>query len=522
MIDTPQSLLKTNILVATGTLLCRITGFLRVLTLAYVFGLTGLSDVYNTANTTPNIIYELMMGGILSATLLPIIVRAIKEDDHDAISAILSITGLCLLALTSLMILASPFIMSLYSQGRLDEPDLFHRTGTILVAYFLPQIFFYGMISLSTAVLNARQKFALPAYAPVLNNLIVIGVLLGAGFLYPNTLTLSEASQNPALLALLGLGTTAGIAVSSLIMIPAVFRSGLKLRFLPDWKHPALRQVLRLSGWTLGYVMANQAALFMITRLALSKEGWLSAYQTAFTFFLLPHGLLAVSIMTTFSPALARAAAENQLDVFKEKLSHGLRLLGLLMVPASVGFMLISQPLVTSLLEHGRFNAASSSLTSETLAMFALGLFPFSAYLFLLRGFYAQQDTRTPFWLNILENTLNVALAIPLMQIYGVAGLALSYALAYTVAALVTARVLESKLNGLLWPSILNSFWRIVGATLGMGAAVEVTLIFMPPTSPLVITLVIALVGGVSYAGGIIALKNPEALSFLRPLLRKG
>lgn len=522
MTDAPQSLLKTNILVATGTLLCRITGFLRVLTLAYVFGLTGLSDVYNTANTTPNIIYELMLGGILSATLLPIMVRAIKDDDHDAISAVLSVTGLCLLALTSLMVLASPLIMSLYSQARLDEPALFHRTGTILVAYFLPQIFFYGTISLATAVLNAHQKFALPAYAPVLNNVIVIGVLLGAGFLYPNTLTLNEASQNPAFLALLGLGTTAGIACSSLILVPAVLRSGLRLRFLPDWKHPALRQVLRLSGWTLGYVIANQAALFMITRLALSEEGWLSAYQTAFTFFLLPHGLLAVSIMTTFSPSLARAAAENQIDLLKEKLSHGLRLLALLMIPASVGLMLIAEPLVTALLEHGRFNAASSSLTAQTLAMFALGLFPFSAYLFLLRGFYAQQDTRTPFWINALENILNVALAFPLMQIYGVAGLALSYALAYTIAALVTAGMLEKTLKGLPWTMFLNSLWRIAGATLVMGAAIGIVSVFLTTAPPLVKTLAMVLVGGIGYAGSVIAFRTPEALSFLRPFLRKG
>jgi putative peptidoglycan lipid II flippase len=226
--------------------------------------------------------------------------------------------------------------------------------------------------------------------------------------------------------------------------------------------------------------------------------------------------------MTTFSPSLAKAAAENQLDLLKEKLSHGLRLLALLMIPASVGFVLIAEPLVTALLEHGRFNAASSSLTSQTLSMFALGLFPFSAYLFLLRGFYAQQDTRTPFWLNILENILNVALAIPLMQIYGVAGLALSYALAYTIAALVTAGVLERTLKGMPWTTFLNSLWRIAGATLIMGVSIGIASVFLTTSPPLLKTLEIVVVGGMSYGGSVIAFRTPEALSFLHPFLRKG
>jgi putative peptidoglycan lipid II flippase len=275
MIDAPQSLLKTNILVATGTLICRITGFLRVLTLAYVFGLTGLSDVYNTANTTPNIIYELMMGGILSATLLPIIVRAIKDDDHDAISAVLSVTGLCLWALTCLMVLASPLIMSLYSQARLDEPAIFHRTGTILVAYFLPQIFFYGIISLATAVLNARPEICSSGLCSCAQQPDRDWRFTGGWIFVSKYSDLERSQPKPRFARFTRAWNNSRHRGKQPDYGPcrSPFRSPAP--FLPDWKHPALRQVLRLSGWTLGYVIANQAALFMINKTSL-KQGRLA------------------------------------------------------------------------------------------------------------------------------------------------------------------------------------------------------------------------------------------------------
>ncbi|MEK7801555.1 MAG: lipid II flippase MurJ, partial [Pseudomonadota bacterium] len=194
----PQNLLRTNIVVGFGTFLSRITGFLRVLLLASVFGFTGLSDVYNTANTTPNIIYELLLGGILSATLLPVFVRQFADGDSEGMSAVLSVVALALGVLTLVATLCAPYIIGLYAVSRGADYTVFLSVGTRLAYCFLPQIFFYGVIALATSMLNARHRFAVPAYAPILNNLIVMAVLGAIVFLFQGTRDLAYAAEHPA------------------------------------------------------------------------------------------------------------------------------------------------------------------------------------------------------------------------------------------------------------------------------------------------------------------------------------
>lgn len=477
--DTTESrkFLLSNLLVGGGTLLSRVTGFGRILALAYAIGLGGLSDVYNTANTTPNIIYELMLGGILSATLLPSFVRSLKQDDHKAISAVLSITTILLAGLTLVMVLAAPLIMQIYSVTRQDNPQEFAAVGTHFVRLFMPQIFFYGLVSMATALLNAQHKFALPAYAPILNNIVVIGILVALPHLFGHGITLEMAAQNATIITYLGWGTTAGIAVSALTLVPAMMRSGIKLEFLPDWKHPEVQKVLKLSGWTLGYVIANQVALYVVSLLALHQEGWMTAYQTAFAFFVLPHGLLAMTIITTFMPKIAQDAASAHLVDMADKMVQGLKILMLLMIPASVGYMLIATPLLVTLLNHGSFTVEAAHLTGGTLSMFAVGLFPFSAYLFLMRGYYALSDTKTPFKLNVVENIINIALAIPLVKMMGVSGLALSYSLAYCLSSILTFYRLNKRVgNGLARLELLTYLGKVMAVAFVMAGAVIVTL----------------------------------------------
>lgn len=486
MVDQTQALEKTesrkfllsNLLVGGGTLLSRVTGFGRILALAYAIGLGGLSDVYNTANTTPNIIYELMLGGILSATLLPSFVRSLKHNDHKAISAVLSITTILLAALTIIMIIAAPLIMQVYSVTREDNPQEFTDVGTHFVRVFMPQIFFYGLVAMATALLNAQHKFALPAYTPILNNMIVISILVALPHLFGHGVTIEMAAQNSLIVTYLGCGTTAGIMLSALSLVPSMMRSGVKLEFLPDWKHPEVQNVLRLSGWTLGYVIANQVALYVVSLLALAEEGWMTAYQTAFAFFVLPHGLLAMTIITTFMPKIAHDAASAHLPAMSDKMVQGLKILMVMMIPASIGYMLIATPLLVTLLNHGSFTIEAAHLTGGTLSMFALGLFPFSAYLFLMRGYYALSDTKTPFKINAIENMINIALAIPLTKMMGVAGLALSYSLAYCISSLLTFYMLNKRLGTCLVRfELLTYFAKVIAVSLVMAGAVYAVLL---------------------------------------------
>ena len=491
-----RKFLFSNLSVGVGTLLSRVTGFGRILALAYAIGIGGLSDVYNTANTTPNIIYELMMGGILSATLLPAFVRSLKNDDHRAISAILSVTTLILLGLTIAMVIAAPLIMQFYSVTRQDDPQQFIMVGTHFVRLFMPQIFFYGLVAMATALLNAQHKFSLPAYTPILNNLVVIGMLVALPHIFGVGMTLEHAANNMALVTYLGLGTTAGITLSALSLVPAMLRSGVRLQFLPDWKHPDVQKVLRLSGWTFGYVIANQVALYLVSLVALSHEGWMTAYQMAFAFFVLPHGLLAMTITTTFLPKIAHDAAADDMVGFSDKMIQGLKILMLLMIPASVGYMLIGHPLLLTTLHHGAFTLDDAALTSGTLIMFAVGLFPFSAYLFLLRGFYALSNTKTPFQLNVIENLINIVLAVPLAKMLGVAGLALSYALAYCLSVGITFFVLNKKVGGLLIKTdILIYFGKILAITAVMALAVGGAIYALSMYAPWV-QLMAAIIGG--------------------------
>jgi putative peptidoglycan lipid II flippase len=512
----PHSL-PSNLLVGLGTLLCRVTGFGRILALAYAIGLSGLSDVYNVANTTPNIIYELMLGGILSATLLPTFVRSLKDNDHRAISAVLSVTAVLLGILTVAMILAAPFIMDLYSVTRRDNPYQFHEVGVDLVRYFMPQIFFYGLISLATALLNAQHKFALPAYAPILNNTVVIGLLLALPHIFDGAVTLDFAIQHHPLVAYLGLGTTLGIFVSALVLVPAILKSGITLSFAPEWNHPAVLAVLRLSGWTLGYVIANQVALYLVSLLALQQEGWLTAYQTAFAFFVLPHGLLAMTITTTFMPYIARDAAEGDMAGYCRKMVQGLRMLMLLMIPASVGYIMIANPLLVTLLHHGQFTMDDAHLTGATLFMFAVGLFPFSAYLFLMRGFYALSDTKTPFKINLAENAANIAFAFPLAWMLGVEGLSLSYSLAYCLAAVIGFIALNKRVGGKMADDGLQDYAaRILLAAAVMALAVSIVLYCTSSAAEWIQIAASVCCGVLVYGAAVMFMKLVDVRSLLR------
>ncbi len=496
----PSKFLLSNVGVGIGTLLSRVTGFGKVLALTYAVGLSGLSDVFNTANTTPNIIYELLLGGVLSATLLPTFVRAQKNNDTEAMSAVISTIFVCLSLLTVITVAAAPWIMNLYSLTRADHPAEFNAVGTNLIRYLMPQIFFYGLIAVSTSYLNAQHRVILPAFVPILNNIFAITALLMLPHFFEEPPTLDLALANHGFTAYLGLGATLGIAVSALALSVPLLRSGLKITFRPNWNHPAVRDVLRLSGWTLGYVIANQIALFMVSLIALHREGWMTAYQTAFTFFILPHGLLAMTITTTFMPRIASDAAAGDMASYRRRMIEGIRWLFFLILPASAGYMLVARPLLTVLLNHGHFSLDAALLTGDTLKMFAVGLLPFSLYLFLLRGFYALSDTRTPFFLNVFENGINIALALPLAMAFGVMGLALAYSLSYIAAALLTFYVLNKRVGGgLISRSFQLQIYKIAFAVLVMVAGVYTTSSITSSFGPLTQLLAAIVIGVLLY-----------------------
>jgi putative peptidoglycan lipid II flippase len=280
-----------------------------------------------------------------------------------------------------------------------------------------------------------------------------------------------------------------------------------------NWRHPVVRKLISLSGWTLGFVGANQVALIVVRNLAEPGSSNATAYFVAFTFFVLPHGLLAVSISTTFQPELARAVARKDKAAFIDQTSLGVRLIALLTLPAGFAIFALRNPIVGALLQYRNFGAEAAANTSDALAGFSLGLVGFSVYMFVLRAFYAHQDTRTPFIVNVVENALNIVLAIVLVGRWGVLGLGLAYAIAYLVSAAWTLQVLTYKVRGFSLRPIWASGWRMLLAAVLMAEAIWLATHGMSSDTGFsaVAELVIGgLVGVVVYVAVLIALRAPE------------
>jgi putative peptidoglycan lipid II flippase len=464
-------LLKSNVVVSTGTALSRVTGLLRIMVFGWVLSQTGLTDAYLIANETPNIVYDLLLGGVLSATLVPLFSSFVETDDDHANDVVITISATVLLALTAIAVLAAPLIFRLYTlnPGADVDPDELRRVGTALTRIFLVQILFYGLTGLANAYLNSRRRFFAASWGPVASNLVIIVSLLT---LRGRVWKLGDVLTDGRLRWTLGLGATGGIAAMAIISLGAAVRSGLRFRPAFEWKHPAVRTLLSLSGWTLGFVAANQVALLVIRNLSEPGSAITSAYFTAFTFFVLPYGLLAVSISTTFQPEMARAVIHRDRESFVRQTSLGVRLIALLTVPAGFGIFVLRDPIIGALLEYRNFSAVAAANTSDALAGFSLGLVGFSVYMFTLRGFYAHRDTKTPFVVNVVENGLNIVLALALVDRYGVLGLGLAYALAYLLSAIWTLRILARKVRQFPLRPIFDSVARTVLASVLMAEAV--------------------------------------------------
>lgn len=462
-----RSLLRTSAVPAVGTALSRVSGLIRVAALTAALGLTSLADIYNLANTAPNILYELVIGGVLSSTLVPLFIKGTNDADDDSISVMVTVSFVAITILTFIAILAAPGInwfFALSVEGAERSRQL--TIGRDLLLLLFPQVFFYGITTIATAVLHSRRRFAAPAFAPVLTNIVISIAALGVYMLQQSN---PDATESQSVILLLGAGTTAGIAAMAAALLPAIRRSGVVLRWRFQPRHPAIRAIIKLSGWTVGFAVANQVALLVILTMARgSGTGAVSAYQYAFIFFQLPYGLIAVSIMTAVLPELATEHAEENLEGYRNRFYEGLGLLGTLMIPAAGAYLILAQPLVELLLQRGQFDAAAVQETSQMLVGFSIGLPTFALFLYVVRSFHATRNTRIPFYLNLMKNVLNVALVLPLVAIASAPGLSIAYSVAYVIAASIALYALHRHVGEILHPE----FFKMMIGPVGVGAVV--------------------------------------------------
>lgn len=471
---------RATALMAAGTLLSRLTGLLRLLVAAYALGGNTLSDAFNLANNTPNIVHDLVLGGVLSATFVPQFVHRLRSrprhEAEESISAVVSLSGVVLFGATVVFLLVAPLVIDLYSV-RAHTPGLEaeRQVATDLLRLFAIQLLGYGTISLMGAVLNTVRRFALVAYVAVLNNLVAIAVLIEFAHVVGRHPSLAQVQHDRGALLLLGLGTSAGVLVQALALLPAAMRSGLQLRFLWRPRDPAIMEILSLSSWTFGFVLANQVAVFVVLAIAVGLgAARVTDYTYAYQFFQLPFGIVAVSVMSTVIPELAYRYSAHDLPEMAHQFGLGLRRMMAGILPSTAGYLILAGPLIALLLRHGDFGSANAEEAGQLLALLAIGLPGYSTYLLCISALQAMRDTRTAFFLYLFENAANIILALILTEHIGVRGLSLSLSIAYSLAAVAALVVVRSRMGGLGGLQVGRFVGRSLVLSVAMGAAVAV------------------------------------------------
>lgn len=448
---------------ATGTVVSRITGVARDIAMTAALGFYVVSDAYSLGNTMPNVLYVLVAGGALNAVFIPQLVRRMKSDADEGVAyadRLLTITGLVLLALSVLAVVAAPLLVDLYATSAYNEDQ--RELATAFARLLLPQIFFYGVYTLISQVLNARGRFGAPMFAPIANNIVAIATF--AIFLFiAGTSAAADGDLTADQVTLLGAGTTLGVIVQALVLIPVMWRAGYHWRPRFDWRGVGLGKVGSLAAWTMGLVVVNQAGYVVITRLATlanvnaADQGLVAAglttYQKAHLVFMLPHSVITVSIVTALLPVLARVAHAGRLREVGSDVSSALRLVSALLVPIVAVLIVVSPGLLVLLFGYGAATPAQASLAGVITSVFMLGLLPFSGFYVLFRGFYAVEDTRTTFLVSILMNVVALGIAVPAFYLVDsgaqVAVLAAGYVCGFWATFIVSWIVLARRLGGM-------------------------------------------------------------------------
>ncbi|MER7508506.1 murein biosynthesis integral membrane protein MurJ [Streptomyces lavendulae] len=475
-----SSLLKSSALMAAGTIVSRITGFARTLVIAGAIGVTNLNDSYQVANTLPTMIYVLVGGGALNAVFIPQLVRAMKNDEDGGeayANRLLTLVITLLGAVTIVCVLAAPLFIGMMSQEIADDPQRLD-VAVAFAHYCLPTMFFMGVHVVLGQILNARGRFGAMMWTPVLNNIVVIttfGAFIWAfgGF---TATGVSESTITPEGVRLLGIGTLLGLTVQSLAMLPYLRDAGFKMRLRFDWKGHGLGKAAGLAKWTFFFVLANQLGLIVVTQLATwagsTAKGQghggtgITAYNYALLLWQMPQAIITVSVMTAVLPRISRSAHDGDAAAVRDDISYGLRTSAVAIVPCAFAFLALGVPMATLLYASAGKDAVN---IGYVLMAFGLGLIPYSVQYVVLRGFYAYEDTRTPFYNTVIVAAVNAGVSalayFVLPARWAVVGMAAAYGLGYVVGVGVAWRRLKTRLGGDLdGAHVMRTYTRLIGA----------------------------------------------------------
>jgi putative peptidoglycan lipid II flippase len=438
---------------AVGTIVSRITGLVRGLLLVAVLGTTLLGDTFNVANTMPNILYNLIIGGALTAVFVPQIVRATGDADGGSafISRLVTVTFVFLAGLVLLAIVLAPVLVGIFATSYIGRPEF--DVTTLFMRYCLPQILFMGLFALLSQVANAKGKFGPMMWAPVLNNIIAIAVF-GWFLKYSTQPTVTTIPDSEIIW--LSLGCTVGYMAQALILIPAISKTNIKIRPRFDWRDSELRKSLHLATWTLLFAAISQISYLVTVNLSTgaavkSIENGIETgvgftpFSNALLIYMLPHSIITISVVTALLPALSKLAHEKKPLLIHDQLVSAMRLVGIVTVPSSIAFLFFG-PLMTETLFFG-ISLADSNYLGYTLCALALGLAPMSINLIALRGLNAFENVKLQVLSNAIMNIVGVVVSIvvafTLPAEWVTVGLAGALAFSYFFGAWSTIRLLR-------------------------------------------------------------------------------
>ncbi len=472
-----NELFRASGIMAIGTILSRITGFIRALLAVAVLGTALLADTYNVANTMPNILYNLLVGGALTAIFVPQLIRSFGDADGGdgfASRLVTTISGI-LLVLVGVGVIFAPGLVRIYAP-EFSTPgfEVEREIAIAFTRYCLPQIFFLGLFTMLGQVANSRGSFAPLMWAPIANNLVVIAVFAGI-LIFQQTITIDSITDSQV--QILGWGTTLGVIVQALILIPVVKRSGISLRLSFGVK--GLGKSFGLAGWTLVYVLVSQLGYLVTVNVATSAAvrsaqagietgvGF-TPYTSAYYIMLLPYSIVTISIVTALLPHLSKLAIAKNIEEVRKQLIRAIRMVGVVTVPSAVALLLFG-PLMTEVLYMG-ISLEDARYIGFVLSALSLGLVAFSINLILIRGFNAFEDTKTQVTSIIIINIISVALSYLFLATldsdWVTVGLGIAFSVSYIVGLFVTVRLLRKHIGRLKIGEFAGQHGRLLLAAL--------------------------------------------------------
>ena len=456
-----KSVARNSAIMALGSIVSRFTGFLRVAVLGAAIGAGVVGDTYTAANTVPSMVYELLLGGILTSVLVPLLVRA-KENDPDKGQAftqrLLTLAVLTLGAATVLAVAAAPLLTAVMASDNHGEAE--RQLMTSLAYLLLPEVFFFGIAGILAAVLNTRGHFAAPMWTPILNNVVVIGTAV-VFMLISDQPTLTPENMTSGQILVLGVGTTLGIAVQAIGLIPALRKVGFRWRWRFDFRELQLGELGRIAGWMLCYVAVSQIGVVVIIRLAYAagsaevegggKAAGAFIYNNAFLLFMMAHGIVAVSIITALMPRMSAAAAKEKFQDVARNISLGTRLTSVVLIPVTAAYLVLGGAIAAVLFQWGRYTEAEARSAALVVAVAGLGLVPFAISQLQTFAFYALTETKTAALVNIPVVATKVAVDIAIYYSfpaqYIAAGLMVGNLCSYILGAVISGVLLRKRLG---------------------------------------------------------------------------